>query len=131
MNTTDPIADYLTRLRNAIHAKHKRVNVPASTLKREITKVLTEQKFITGYTEIGDNKQGIIRITLKYTGGMNSITGLKRVSRPGLRRYSSANELPRVLNGLGVAIISTSYGIMTDKQARIQHLGGEVLCQVW
>ncbi|MBI4546828.1 MAG: 30S ribosomal protein S8 [Ignavibacteriae bacterium] len=131
MNTTDPIADYLTRLRNAIKAKHKRVDVPASNLKREITRILVEQKFIGGFSEIKDNKQSILRITLKYTDGVNAISGLKRVSKPGLRLYSSARELPRVLNSLGIAIISTSGGLMTDKQARMQNVGGEVLCQIW
>jgi len=131
MNTTDPIADYLTRLRNAIKARHKRVDVPASNLKRSLSRILSEQKFIGGYTEIADNKQGILRVTLRYADGVSSITGISRISRPGLRVYRPADELPRVLNGLGIAIISTSKGIMTDKEARQQKVGGEVLCQVW
>ena len=131
MNTTDPIADYLTRLRNAIRARHKRIDVPASNMKRAITKILIEQKFVSGFSEISDNKQGILRITLKYADGVNAITGLNRVSKPGLRVYASAEQLPRVLNGLGVALISTSKGIMTEKDARANRVGGEVLCQVW
>ena len=131
MNTTDPISDYLTRLRNAVRARHKRVDVPSSSLKREISKILADQKYIGGFTEIKDTKQGILRIMLKYTDGVSAITGLSRVSTPGLRRYVPAGELPRVLNGLGIALISTSRGLMTDKEARTQHVGGEVLCQVW
>ena len=131
MNTTDPIADYLTRLRNAIQARHKRCDVPASNLKRAISSILVEQKFIAGFAEVKDSRQGILRITLKYTEGVNAITGLKRMSRPGLRVYSGSAELPRVLNGLGVAIISTSKGLMTEKQARAQRIGGEILCEVW
>jgi small subunit ribosomal protein S8 len=131
MNTTDPIADYLTRLRNAIQARHKRCDVPASNLKSALTSILIEQKYLAGFTEVKDNRQGILRITLKYTEGVNAITGLKRVSRPGLRVYSVSAELPRVLNGLGVAIVSTSKGVMTEKQARTQKIGGEVLCHVW
>ena len=131
MNTTDPIADYLTRLRNAIRARHKRLDVPSSHLKREMTKILVDEKFIGSYTEIPDSKQGLLRITLKTTEGVNAITGLHRISKPGLRTYTSAKELPRVLNGLGIAIISTSRGVMTDKQARAQHIGGEVLCEIW
>ncbi|HUL45057.1 MAG TPA: 30S ribosomal protein S8 [Bacteroidota bacterium] len=131
MNTTDPIADYLTRVRNAIHAKFKRVDIPASNLKREITKILAQQKFVSGFSEIQDKKQGILRITLRYTDGVPAISGLSRVSRPGLRVYAGAKELPRVMNGLGVAIVSTSKGILNDKDARSQNIGGEVLCQVW
>lgn len=131
MNTTDPIADYLTRLRNAIRARHKRVDIPASGMKRALSKILTEQKFITGFTEIPDNKQGVIRVSLKYTDGINAIKGLDRISKPGLRVYRSSDELPRVLNGLGTAIISTSKGIMTEKHAREQKIGGEVLCHIW
>ena len=131
MNTTDPVADYLTRLRNAIRARHKRVDVPASSLKRAITRILVEQKYIAGYTEVQDTKQGVIRIALKSSEGVNAITGLKRISKPGLRMYTSAREIPRVLNGLGIAIISTSKGLMTDKDARAQSVGGEVLAEVW
>ena len=131
MNTTDPIADYLTRLRNAIRARHKRVDVPASNLKREMTKILVNEKFIAGYSELKDSKQGVLRIALKYTDGTNAITGLTRISKPGLRIYKPSKELPRVLNGLGIAIVSTSHGLMTEKDARTQKVGGEVLCQVW
>jgi small subunit ribosomal protein S8 len=128
---TDPIADYLTRLRNAIRARHKRVDIPASNLKRAITKILVEEKFINGFTDIPDNKQGTIRVTLRSTDGINAITGLHRISKPGLRMYSSSKDLPRVLNGLGVVVVSTSKGLMTDKQARAQKIGGEVLCEIW
>ncbi|MDE3058405.1 MAG: 30S ribosomal protein S8 [Bacteroidota bacterium] len=131
MSMSDPIADYLTRLRNAVRAHHKRVDIPASNLKREMTRILHEQKFISNYAVVEDNKQGVIRIQLKYYNGQNVITGLRRVSRPGIRQYRSADALPRVNNGLGVAIISTSKGIMTNKQALKEHLGGEVMCLVW
>ncbi len=131
MTMTDPVADYLTRLRNAIQAKHKRVDVPASGLKREITKLLVEQKFISGYTETKDTPQGTLRIQLKYQDSRPVITGLKRISTPGLRRYVRVDRLPRVLGGLGIAIISTSRGLMTDRQAREAKLGGEVLCEIW
>ena len=131
MTMTDPVADYLTRVRNAIQAKHKRVDVPASGLKREITKLLLEQKFITGYTELKDSPQGTLRIQLKYQESRSVITGLKRISTPGLRRYVGSDKLPRVLGGLGIAIISTSCGLMTDKQARAAKVGGEVLCEIW
>jgi small subunit ribosomal protein S8 len=131
MNTTDPIADYLTRVRNGIKAKHKRVDIPASNLKRDISKILTDQKYIAGYTEISDSKQNVLRITLRYVEGVGAITGLIRISKPGLRIYKSSDELPRVLNGLGIAVISTSKGIMTDKDARRQNIGGEILCHVW
>ncbi|TLY28168.1 MAG: 30S ribosomal protein S8 [Ignavibacteria bacterium] len=131
MNTTDPIADYLTRLRNAIRARHKRLDVPASNLKRELSRILLEEKFISGYTDIPDKKQGLLRITLRSSDGVNAITGLKRISRPGLRVYVPARELPRVLNGLGIAIVSTSMGVMTEKSCAHKKVGGEVLCQVW
>ncbi len=131
MNTTDPIADYLTRVRNAIKARHKRLDVPASNLKRAITKILADEKYISGYTEITDDKQGLIRITLKTSEGVNAITGLRRLSKPGLRVYRSSKEIPRVMNGLGIAIISTSAGVMTDKQARLRKVGGEILCEIW
>ncbi len=131
MTMTDPVADYLTRLRNAIQAKHKRVDVPASTLKRELTKLLVAQKFIASFTEIKESAQGILRIQLKYNDGQPVIAGLRRVSRPGLRHYVDADGIPRVLGGLGVAVISTPKGLMTDKQARLARMGGEVLCEVW
>ena len=131
MTMTDPVADYLTRLRNAIQAGHKRVDVPASNLKREITKLLLENKFISGYVELKEAAQGVIRIQLKYNDGQPVIGGLKRVSTPGLRRYVDAGSIPRVMGGLGIAIVSTSSGLMTDKQARLAHVGGEVLCEIW
>lgn len=128
---TDPISDYLTRLRNAINARHKRVQVPASRFKRDITRMLADQRFIAGFEEITDNKQGLLRITLRYTDGQSAIAGLKRISTPGRRVYVGAHELPRVLNGMGIAIVSTSKGLMTDKQAREQHVGGEVVAHIW
>jgi small subunit ribosomal protein S8 len=131
MNIVDPIGDYLTRVRNAIAARHKRVDIPASNLKREITKILSTQHFIQGFTEISDNQQGILRLSLRYSDGVNAITGLSRISKPGLRVYVSSDEIPRVLNGLGIAIISTSKGLMTDKNARQEKIGGEVLCHIW
>jgi small subunit ribosomal protein S8 len=131
MSMTDPVADYLTRLRNAVQAKHKRVDVPASNLKRELTKLLVELKFVAGYTEVKETSQGVLRIQLKYNDGRPVIAGLKRISRPGLRTYVDAETIPRVLGGLGVAVISTSKGLMTDKQARLAKMGGEVLCEIW
>ena len=131
MTMTDPVADYLTRLRNAIQAGHKRVDVPASNLKREMTKLLLDNKYIAKYAELHDSAQGTLRIHLKYTDGKPVIEGLKRVSTPGLRRYVDAASLPRVLGGLGIAMISTSRGLMTDKQARLAKVGGEVLCEIW
>ncbi len=131
MTMTDPVADYLTRLRNAAQAGHKRVDIPASNLKRELTKLLLENKFISGYTELKETTQGVIRIQLKYNDGEPVIAGLKRISKPGLRQYVDAASLPRVMGGLGIAILSTSGGLMTDKQARQASVGGEVLCEIW
>lgn len=132
MQITDPVADMLTRIRNANSAKHDTVDVPASKMKKAIAEILLEEGFIKSYQIVDDGTQGIIRITLKYNGGKEKvITGLRRVSKPGLRVYAGADELPRVLKGLGIAIISTSKGIMTDKKARAAHVGGEVLCFVW
>ena len=131
MSMSDPIADYLTRVRNAVQAHHKKVDIPASNLKKEITEILLHQKFITGYVKVDDAKQGVLRITLKYTDGRGVISGLRRISRPGIRTYQSSEKLPRVNNGLGIAIISTSKGLMTDKQARKENIGGEVLCTIW
>ncbi|MBP5259199.1 MAG: 30S ribosomal protein S8 [Paludibacteraceae bacterium] len=130
---TDPIADYLTRLRNAIKAGHRVVEVPASNLKKEVTKILFDQGFILNYKFVEDGPQGTIKIALKYdqSNKVNAIKGLERVSKPGLRTYTSHKDLPRVLNGLGIAIISTSKGVMTDKQAREENVGGEVLCYVY
>ena len=130
---TDPIADYLTRLRNAIKAGHRVVEVPASNLKKELTKILFDQGYILNYKFEENGPQGTIKIALKYdqTNHVNAIKNLERVSRPGLRKYASHKDLPRVLNGLGIAIISTSKGVMTDKQAREENVGGEVLCYVY
>ena len=130
---TDPIADYLTRLRNAIKAGHRVVEVPASNLKKELTKILFDQGYILNYKFEENGPQGTIKIALKYdqTNHVNAIKNLERVSRPGLRNYASHKDLPRVLNGLGIAIISTSKGVMTDKQAREENVGGEVLCYVY
>ena len=132
MHITDPIADLLTRIRNASSSKHETVDVPASNMKKAIVEILNDEGYIKDFQVIEDGKQGVIRITLKY--GPNKervISGLKRVSKPGLRFYASVDELPRVLKGLGIAIVSTSKGIMTDKEARKQHVGGEVLAYIW
>ena len=132
MTTTDPIADMLTRIRNANSAKHKTVDIPASNMKRGIAEILFKEGYIKSFEEIKDENQGIIRVTLKYDeNGARIIDGLKRISKPGLRVYASKEELPRVLNGLGVAIISTSKGLKTDKEARELGVGGEVLAYVW
>ncbi len=132
MNITDPIADMLTRIRNANSAKHKTVDVPASKMKLGIAEILFKEGYIKSYEEIKDDAQGIIRITLKYDEkGTRVIDGLKRISKPGLRVYATKDELPRVLNGLGIAIISTSKGLKTDKEARELGIGGEVLAYVW
>jgi len=130
---TDPIADYLTRLRNAIGARHKVVEVPASNLKKNITKILFDKGYILNYKFVEDEIQGTIKIALKYHPETKqpAIRSLERVSSPGLRRYKGAEELPRVLNGLGIAIVSTSKGVMTDKEARNLNVGGEVLCYVY
>ncbi|BDD03008.1 30S ribosomal protein S8 [Aureibacter tunicatorum] len=130
---TDPIADYLTRLRNAIKAKHRIVEVPASKLKQEITKVLFDKGYIQSYKFVEAEPQGTIKIALKYdpVSKKSAITDLTRVSKPGLRQYADVDNLPRVLNGLGVAILSTSKGVLTDKEARTENVGGEVLCHVY
>ena len=132
MHITDPIADLLTRIRNANDAKHETVDVPCSNMKKAIVDILLEEGYIKDYQIIDDNKQGIIRITLKYAANKKKvISGLKRISKPGLRIYASKEDLPRVLRGLGIAIISTSKGIMTDKKARQNNVGGEVLAYIW
>jgi len=130
---TDPIADYLTRIRNAQMAKHKVVEIPASNIKKSMTKILFEQGYILNYKFEDNDTQGIIKIALKYNGQTKQpvIKKLQRVSSPGLRVYKNATELPRVLNGLGIAIISTSVGVMTDKTARTENVGGEILCYVY
>ena len=132
MQITDPVADMLTRIRNANTAKHESVDVPASNLKKAIAKILLDEGYIKSYEVVEDGTQGVIRIQLKYLAGKEKvISGLRRVSKPGLRVYAGADELPRVLKGLGIAIISTSKGVMTDKAARASHVGGEVLVFVW
>lgn len=130
---TDPIADYLTRLRNAVSAKHKVVEIPGSNVKREITKILKDKGYILNYKFIDDGLQGVIKIALKYDAETRipAIKGLKRVSKPGMRQYTGVEDMPRVLNGLGVAILSTSQGVLTDKEARQKNIGGEVLCYVY
>ena len=133
MQITDPIADMLTRIRNANNAKHDTVDVPASNMKKAIAQILLDEGYIKNFQIINDGAQGVIRVSLKYNnpGKEKVITGLRRVSKPGLRVYAGAEELPRVLRGLGIAIVSTSKGVMTDKAARAAHVGGEVLAFVW
>ena len=132
MQISDVIADMLTRIRNANDAKHETVDVPASNMKKAIAEILLNEGYIKSYTVVEDGKQGIIRIALKYAPGKQKVIhGLRRVSKPGLRIYASCEEMPRVLNGLGIAIVSTSKGIMTDKKAREANVGGEVLAFVW
>lgn len=131
MQITDVIADMLTRIRNASSAKHETVDIPASGTKKAIADILCEEGYVAGYQIIEDGKQGIIRVTLKYIAKKPVIQGLKRVSKPGLRIYASCEEMPSVMKGLGTAIVSTSKGIMTDKKARREHVGGEVLAFVW
>ena len=132
MHITDPIADMLTRIRNANSAKHDTVDIPASNMKKAIAQILVDEGYIKNYKLIEDGKQGVIRVTLKYGEGQSQvITGLRRVSKPGLRIYSNVEEMPKVMKGLGVAIVSTSKGIMTDREARKQNVGGEVLAFIW
>ena len=132
MHITDPIADMQTRIRNANNAKHDTVDVPASNMKKAIAQILLEEGYIKNFQLIDDGTQGVIRITLKYNAGKEKVlSGLRRVSKPGLRVYAGADELPRVLRGLGTAIVSTSKGVMTDKKAREAHVGGEVLAFIW
>lgn len=132
MSLTDPIADMLTRIRNAVRAKKKEVNLPSSRLKVEIARILKEEGYIKNYKVIEDKKQGVLNIVLKYTDDNQSvISGLRRVSKPGCRIYCTRDSIPRVLDGLGVVIISTSRGLLTDKQCQEQGLGGEVLCEIW
>lgn len=131
MQITDPIADMLTRIRNAGSARHETVDVPNSKMKKAIAEILLEEGYIKSFQLIDDGTQGVIRITLKYNGNEKALSGLRRVSKPGLRVYAGADELPKVLRGLGIAIVSTSKGVMTDKAARTAHVGGEVLAFVW
>jgi small subunit ribosomal protein S8 len=128
---TDPIADFLTRIRNAVKARHRRVDIPASGLKKALAQILVDEKYIANYTVLEDGKQGILRVNLKYSEGKPVISGLRRVSRPGIRHYKRKDALPRVMGGLGVAIVSTSKGVMTDARARRENVGGEVLAFVW
>lgn len=132
MVMTDPIADMLTRIRNALVVKHEVIQVPASNIKKAIANILAEEGFIKGYTVVDDGLQGVIKITLKYAqNNERVISGLKRISKPGLRVYANKDEIPKVLGGLGIAIISTSKGVLSDKQARKEGVGGEVLCYIW
>jgi small subunit ribosomal protein S8 len=131
MPVTDPISDFLTRIRNAIKAKKKFVDIPSSNLKKNIAEILKQNNFISDYGVVEDNKQGILRIHLKYSNGTSAISGLKRISTPGLRVYTRKDNITRVLNGLGIAILSTPKGIITDKQARRESTGGEVICHIW
>ncbi|AKP36235.1 30S ribosomal protein S8 [Leuconostoc mesenteroides] len=132
MSMTDPIADFLTRVRNANLARHEVVEAPASKIKKSIAEILKAEGFIRDFEYIDDNKQGVIRVFLKYGEDRNRvITGIQRISKPGLRKYAKAEELPKVLNGLGIAIISTSAGVITDKEARSKRVGGEVIAYVW
>ena len=132
MQIADVIADMLTRIRNANDAKHESVDIPASNLKKSIAQILLEEGYIKNYQIVEDGKQGIIRVTLKYAAGKQKVLhGLKRVSKPGLRIYSNCEDMPRVMNGLGIAIVSTSKGVMTDKKARQANVGGEILAFVW
>ena len=131
MAVSDPVSDFLTRIRNAQKAKHKRVDIPSSRTKAAMAKLLLEQKFIGEFKVLDDKKQGVLRINLKYQEGKPVIQGMRRISKPGIRQYRGSEQLPRVLGGLGVAIISTSKGLMTDSQARKQNVGGEVLAYIW
>jgi small subunit ribosomal protein S8 len=131
MAVTDPIADFLTRIRNASKARKPRVDIPSSNMKKSLAEILKVQNFIKDYSVVEDNKQNVLRVELKYTNGSPAISGLKRISKPGLRIYKNSDDLPRVLNGLGVAVISTPKGLLTDKDARTQSVGGEIVCYIW
>ncbi len=131
MPVTDPISDFLTRVRNASKARKLRVDIPASKMKKNLAEILKTQKFIHDYSLVEDNKQNILRLELKYSNGNPAISGLKKISKPGLRVYKKSDKLPKVLNGLGVAVVSTSQGLLTDKEARKQAIGGEVVCYIW
>lgn len=131
MPVSDTIGDFLTRIRNGLKAKHKTIDAPASKMKVAIAAILKDQGFISDYEKINDSVQGTLRVKLRYYQGAPAIKEIQRVSRPGIRRYSAADELPKVYNGLGIAIISTSRGVMTDKQARRENVGGEVICTIW
>ena len=131
MAITDPISDFLTRIRNAAKAKHRRVDIPSSNVKKAMAQILMDQKYIANFAVLEDGKQGLLRINLKYQNGKPVIKGSRRISKPGIRQYRSSDKLPRVLGGLGVAIVSTSKGVMTDAQARKEKVGGEVIAFIW
>ncbi|HEX9613974.1 MAG TPA: 30S ribosomal protein S8 [Bacteroidota bacterium] len=131
MTTTDPVADFLTRIRNAVKARHRRVDIPSSNLKKAIAQIFVEEKYISNFTVLEDGKQGILRINLKYNNGKPVIVGLRKISKPGIRQYRPKDGLPRVMGGLGIAIVSTSKGVMTEAKARRENVGGEVLAFVW
>lgn len=131
MAVTDPIADLLTRIRNAVKAQKRRVDIPFSNQKKGIVEILKAQNFIVDFQIIEDDKQNMIRVFLRYTNGVSALSGLQRISKPGLRIYSQKENLPRVLNGYGISIISTSKGLLTDKQAKREAIGGEVICKIW
>jgi len=131
MNTTDPIADFLTRIRNAVKAKKKFVEIPSSKMKISLAEILKNNKFIKDYNVVEDNKQNILRVHLQYVNGTPSITGMKRISKPGLKSYVGKDDLPRVLNGLGMSVLSTPKGLLTGKQAKKEAVGGEIICHVW
>jgi small subunit ribosomal protein S8 len=131
MPTTDPIADFLTRVRNAVKAKKKFVNIPSSKMKISLAEILKNNKFIKDYNVVEDKKQNVLRVHLQYINGVPSITGIKRISTPGLRTYVAKDKLPRVYNGLGMAVISTPKGLLSDKQAKKESVGGEIVCHVW
>mgnify|MGYP001589458817 CR=1 FL=1 len=131
MHTTDPIADFLTRIRNAVKAQKKFVDIPSSKMKINLAEILKNNKFIRDYNVVEDNKQNMLRVHLQYFNGAPSITGIRRISTPGLKRYVNKEKLPRVLNGLGIAVLSTPKGLLSDKQAKRDAVGGEVICYVW
>jgi len=131
MAVTDPISDLLTRIRNAVKAQKRRVDIPNSNLKKNIVEILKKQNFIVDYQIVEDNKQNILRVFLRYTNGVSALSGLQRISKPGLRVYSAKDTLPRVLNGYAISIISTSKGLLTDKEARREAVGGEIICKIW
>jgi small subunit ribosomal protein S8 len=131
MPATDPISDFLTRIRNAVKAKKKYVDIPSSKMKISLAEILKANKFIKDYNVVEDNKQNMLRVHLQYIGGVPSISGIRKISTPGLRKYVNKDQLPRVLNGLGISVISTPKGLLTDKQAKRDSVGGEVICHVW
>jgi small subunit ribosomal protein S8 len=131
MPVTDPISDFLTRIRNAAKAKKLTVDIPSSYMKKNLAEILKQQNFINDFSLVEDNKQNMLHINLKYRNGMSAISGLRRISSPGLRVYKNSTDLPRVLNGLGIAVVSTSKGLLTDKEARKNAVGGEVVCYIW